>query len=104
MKTISVIVVIMGILGLLAFTNPKLNSFEEFVNQHVKEEVRAKQDPMALILGSLFGGLASRVIAQQTVRCDFVFFSTYDTAFGKEHLRAIGLLNNFFITEQTAFQ
>jgi hypothetical protein len=103
MKTISVLV-IMGISGLLVITNPKLNNFEEFVNQHVKEEIHAKQDPMASILGSLFGGLASRVIAQQTVRCDFVFFSTYDIAIGKEHLRAIGLLNNFFITEQAAFK
>jgi hypothetical protein len=38
-------------------------------------------------------------MTKQTVRKDYVFFSTYDTTFGNEHMQAIGILNNFYITE-----
>ena len=50
-------------------------------------------------LGSLLGGFAANLMTTQTVRKDYVFFSTYDAGFGNEHLRAIGVLNNFYITE-----
>lgn len=58
-----------------------------------------KKDPMAGALGSLLGGFAANLMTKQTVRKDYVFFSTYDTAFGNEQLRAVGVLNNFYITE-----
>ena len=54
---------------------------------------------MAGALGSLLGGFAANLMTKETVRKDYVFFSTYDTAFGNEHIRAIGVLNNFYITE-----
>jgi hypothetical protein len=99
MKLFSITIILIALLGLLAYTNPKLNNYDEFISQRITEETRKEKDPMAGMLGSLFGGFAADLMTKQTVRNDYVFFSTYDTAFGNEHIRAIGVLNNFYITE-----
>lgn len=99
MKLLSIILILIALLGLLAYTNPKLNNYDQFISQRITEETRKEKDPMAGMLGSLFGGFAADLMIKQTVRNDYVFFSTYDTAFGNEHIRAIGVLNNFYITE-----
>jgi hypothetical protein len=83
----------------LAYTNPNLNNYDQFISQRITEETRKEKDPMTGMQGSLFGGFAADLMIKQTVRNDYVFFSTYDTAFGNEHIRAIGILNNFYITE-----
>lgn len=93
-----------GLIGLLVYTNPTLTSYEEFVEQQFKEETLKQRDPLINVFGSLFGGLASSLIIQRTVRHDYVLFSTYDTTFDKEHLKAVGMLNNFFIQEKPDFK
>lgn len=104
MKSFSYIVVSLGILGLLMYTNPTLEKYQEFVHQEFKEEMLKQQDPLVNVFGSLFGGLATNLIIQRTIRHDYVVFSTYDTVFEKEHLKAVGLLNNFWITENPDFK
>jgi hypothetical protein len=99
MKLFSIILILIVLFGLLAYTNPKLDSYDQFINQRITEETRKEKDPVAGVLGSLLGGFAANIMTKQTVRKDYVFFSTYDAAFGNEHLRAIGVLNNFYITE-----
>ena len=99
MKLFSIILILIALLGLLAYNNPKLDNYDEFMSQRITEETRKQNDPMAGALGSLLGGFAANLMTKQTVRKDYVFFSTYDTAFGNEHIRAIGVLNNFYITE-----
>lgn len=99
MKLLPIILVLIALLGLLAYTNPELDDYDQFVNQQFTEESRKAKDPVTGALGSLLGGFAASVMIKQTVRKDYVFFSTYDTAFGNEHMRAIGVLNNFYITE-----
>jgi hypothetical protein len=99
MKLFSIVLILIGLLGLLAYTNPKLDNYDQFIGQRITEETRKAKDPMAGALGSLLGGFAANLMTKQTVRKDYVFFSTYDTAFGNEHIRAIGVLNNFYITE-----
>ena len=99
MKLFSITLILIALLGLLAYTNPKLDNYDQFIGQRITEETRKVNDPMAGALGSLLGGFAANLMAKQTVRDDYVFFSTYDTAFGNEHIRAIGVLNNFYITE-----
>ena len=99
MKLFSIVLILIALLGLLAYTNPKLDNYDQFIGQRITEETRKAKDPMAGALGSLLGGFAANLMTKQTIRKDYVFFSTYDTAFGNEHIRAIGVLNNFYITE-----
>jgi hypothetical protein len=99
MKLFSITLILIALLGLLAYTNPKLSNYDQFISQRITEETKKEKDPLVGVLGSLFGGFAADLMTKQTVRNDYVFFSTYDTAFGNEHIRAIGILNNFHITE-----
>ena len=99
MKLFSIVLILIALLGLLAYTNPKLDNYDQFIGQRITEETRKQNDPMAGALGSLLGSFAANLMTKQTVRKDYVFFSTYDTAFGNEHIRAMGVLNNFYITE-----
>ena len=99
MKLFSIALILIALFGLLAYTNPKLDNYDQFMSQRIAEETRKAKDPMAGALGSLLGGFAANLMTKQTVRKDYVFFSTYDTSFGIEHIRAMGVLNNFYITE-----
>ena len=99
MKLFSITLILIALLGLLAYTNPKLENYDQFISQRITEETRKEKDPVVGALGSLFGGFATNLMTNQTVRKDYVLFSTYDAGFGNEHLRAIGVLNNFYITE-----
>jgi Domain of unknown function (DUF4359) len=99
MKLFSITLILIALFGLLAYTNPGLNNYDQFISQRITEETRKEKDPVSGALGSLLGGLAANLMNTQTVRKDYVFFSTYDTAFGNEHMRTIGVLNNFYITE-----
>ncbi len=99
MKLFSITLILIALSGLLAYTNPGLNDYDQFISQRITEETKKQKDPVAGVLGSLLGGLTANLMTTQTVRKDYIFFSTYDTAFGNEHLRAIGVLNNFYTTE-----
>ena len=104
MKLFSIVIILVALFGLLAYTNPKLDNYDQFISQRITEESRTEKDPVAGALGSFLGGFAANLMTKQTVRKDYVFFSTYDTAFGNEHMRAIGVLNNFYITENPEFK
>ena len=99
MKLFSITLILIALFGLLAYTNPKLDNYDQFISQRITEKTRTEKDPVEGALGSLLGGFAANLMTKQTVRKDYVFFSTYDIAFGNEHMRAIGVLNNFYITE-----
>jgi len=99
MKPILLTIIAVSVLGLLAYTNPTLDHYEEYLQQSILQEAKKSKDPLEQMLGGFFGGLASGFIAKQTVRGDYVFFSTYDTQIDKEHLRAIGVLKNFYVLE-----
>jgi hypothetical protein len=100
MKQLSIILIVIALLGLMTYTNPTLNSYDQFISQRISQVTSKEKDPIAGVLGSLFGGLAANLMTRQTQRNDYVFFSTYDTALDNEHIRAIGMLNNFYLTEQ----
>ena len=99
MKLISITLGVIALLGLLAYTNPKLEQYDQYINQRIIEKSRKAKDPLQGAIGSLLGGFAARLMTQQTVRKDYVLFSTYDTNLGDKHLRAVGVFNNFYITE-----
>lgn len=85
--------------GFLAYTNPRAEAYEQFVAQEIQTELGKHSNPLAGLFGSLVGGFAAELLQRQTLRRDYVLFSTYDTAIGGQHLRALGVLNNFYVLE-----
>lgn len=90
------------LIGLLVYTNPKMDNYVQFIqNQLVQQE--GKDNPLAMFLNAVFGNAINNAIVQATVRNDYVFFSVYDSEFGNNggHLKSIGILNNFIVLERT---
>src|SRR5581483_814482 len=96
MKLLTSTIFVVALLGLLAYKNPTLDGYEHFMRQKITEESKTEVEKA---LGFFLGDFASRFVASQTIRRDYIFLSTYDTEFGGEHLRTLGILNNFFILE-----
>lgn len=99
MKSLSFTIVTVSFLGLLAYTNPTLESYESFVHQQILESAEKRNDTLTRALGYLFGGFASEMFSKLTIRKDYVFLSTYETKIGNEQLRVLGVLRNFIILE-----
>lgn len=96
--------ILIAVLGFLAYTNPKMDGYDQFINQRILEKTRQANNPLEGMIGSVLGGFAAKLMAQQTQRKDYIVFSTYDTAIGDKHIRAIGVLNHFYLTEDQVFQ
>jgi hypothetical protein len=103
MKSLTSALALIVVLGLLTYTNPKMDEYDQFINQRIIERTRKAQDPLEGMIGSVLGGFAAKLLARQTLRKDYLFFSTYDTALGEKHIRSIGILNHFFLTEDQVF-
>jgi hypothetical protein len=100
MKSIVFTLFLIAAGALLAYTNPTLDSYQRYLQQSILKEAKQKEDPLQQALGSLLGGVASSVIASQTVTADYVFWSTYETTLNdNERLRAVGVLKNFYLLE-----
>jgi hypothetical protein len=93
-------IIVLSIVGLLALTNPKLDSYEQHIHQIITQEAD-KRDDVTRTLGTIFGGVASSFIASSTVRNNYVLFSTYDSNLGTRHVKFVGILGNFFQTSST---
>lgn len=104
MKLLAATLIVLAFLGFLAYTNPKMDNYDRFINQRILDKTQKSNDPLQGMIGSVLGGVASRMIAQQTERKDYVFFSTYDTPIGNKHIRSIGILNQFYLTEDQVFK
>jgi hypothetical protein len=100
MRTLSVVIVLVAVLGLMVSTNPTMSDFDTYIRQSViKESEKQTQDSMGRFLGSIVGGVAGSVISSQTVRSDYVFFSLYEARLGPEKLKALGICKNFILLE-----
>ncbi|MEC4750188.1 DUF4359 domain-containing protein [Methylomicrobium sp. Wu6] len=104
MKLLASTLILIAFLGFLAYTNPKMDSYDRFINQRILEKTQKAKDPLQGMIGSVLGGFASRLMVQQTERKDYIIFSTYDTPIGNQHIRAIGILNHFYLTEDQVFE
>lgn len=104
MKLLASTLIPIAILGFLAYTNPKMDGYDQFINQRILEKTRHANDPLEGMIGSVLGGFAAKLLSQQTIRKDYIFFSRYDTAIGNKHIRSIGVLNHFYLTEDQVFQ
>ena len=101
MKRLYITLTLIALFGVLAYTNPSLNNYDDFISQKITEKARKQSDP---VVGSLLGSIAANLLTTQTARKDYIFFSTYDTMFLNKRVQAIGILNNFFITDDSAFK
>ncbi len=100
MKAIAFLMLLIAALGLLAYTNPTLDSYQRYLQQSILRQAKQKANPVEQALGTVLGGVASGIIASQTVRTDYVFWSTYETNLtDSERLRATGALQNFYVLE-----
>ena len=97
MKALIITIVILAVLGLLAYTNPGMQAYQEYVHQRLVQKSTSGQDDLRGAAGMLFSGLASSVLAKATTRSDYVFWSVYNTDFGNEQGKFIGILNNFIV-------
>jgi len=70
MKLFSVTLILIAFFGLLAYTNPGLNNYDQFISQRITEESRNEKDLVMGALGSLLGGFAANLMTTQTARKD----------------------------------
>jgi hypothetical protein len=96
-------IVAVALLGLLVYTNPSLDDYNNFIRQSIiKEGQKQKDDPVGQLLAPLFSGIAGNLVASQTIRTDNVFSRIYSLHFGKERIKALGVLKNFIFLEKPA--
>jgi hypothetical protein len=85
----------------MVYTNPSKDDLSNYVRQYVMKESQEKmKDPHGQFLSTILGGIAGSVMSSQTVRTDYILFSTYGIQFGKERLKALGIFRNFILLEK----
>ena len=105
MRSLATVIALIALLGLMAFTNPSMDDFGNYVRQRViQESQKEMKDPFSQLLGSLMGGLAGGLVSSQTVRTDYIFFSMYELRVGKEGMKALGIFRNFVLLEEPDFK
>lgn len=104
MKSLAIVIALVALLGLMVYSNPSMDDFGDYVRQKVVKESRKEtRDPLGHVLGAIVGGVAGGLVISQTVRTDYVIFSTYELQFGKERLKVLGLLKNFIVLEKPSW-
>jgi hypothetical protein len=102
MKSLAIIIVLVVLVGLMVYTNPSTDDLGNYVRQYVMKESQKKmKDPSSgQFLGTILGGVVGGMVSSQTVRTDYVLFSTYEAQFGKERFKALGIFRNFILLEK----
>ena len=101
MKSLVIIAALLALLSLMVYTNPSMDDLNNYVCQYVIKESQKKiKDPQGQFLGAILGSIAGSVMSSQTVRTDYILFSTYEVQFGKERFRALGIFWNFILLEK----
>ncbi|MFZ0931291.1 MAG: DUF4359 domain-containing protein [Syntrophobacteraceae bacterium] len=101
MKSLVIIIALVALVGLMVYTNPSKDDLSNYVRQYVMKESQKKmKDSRGQLLGTILGGIAGGVLNSQTIRTDYVLFSTYEVQFGKERFKALGIFRNFILLEK----
>jgi hypothetical protein len=101
MKSLAFVIALVAVAGLMLYTNPSMEDFSNYVRQHVIKESQKETDgPFGQALASILGGIAGGVASSQTVRTDYILFSTYEIQLGKERFKALGICRNFIVLEK----
>ena len=101
MKSLTIIIVLLALAGLMVYTNPSMDDLSNYVRQYVMKESQEKmKDPQGQFLSTILGDIVGGVMSSQTVRTDYILFSTYEVQFGKERFKALGIFRNFILLEK----
>ena len=101
MKSLAIIIALVALVGLMVYTNPSKDDLSNYVRQYVmKESQKRMKDPQDQFLSTILGGILGGVMSSQTVRTDYILFSTYEVQFGKERFKAFGIFRNFILLEK----
>ena len=101
MKALAATMALIALIGLMVYTNPSKDDLSDYVRQYVMKESQKKtENYQGQILATFLGGIAGGLISSQTIRTDYVLFSTYELPFGKERFRALGIFKNFILLEK----
>ena len=101
MKYLVIIIALLALVSLMVYTNPSMDDLSNYVRQYViKESQKKMKDPQGQLLGTILGGIAGSVMSSQTLRTDYILFSTYEVQFGKERFKALGIFRNFILLEK----
>jgi hypothetical protein len=99
MKSIAIVIILLCLLGFLAYTNPSMDQYGHFLKNEISDEV-GQGGNVEKALGRLIGGLAGGVLTTATTRTDYLFLSVYETDLGAGELKCLGIVNNFFVLEE----
>jgi len=101
MKSLVIIIALVALVGLMVYTNPSKDDLSNYVRQYVmKESQKRIKDPRGPFLGTILGGIVGSVMSSQTVRTDYILFSTYEVQFGQERFEALGIFRTFILLEK----
>ena len=90
---LGVILIIFAVCGLLFFTNPTMDQYEQYVQQQLKEV--CKHGELSHALGMMLGGVASHLVADASLKNDYFLWSIFEVEFGDNRLRSLGVLDHF---------
>jgi hypothetical protein len=99
MKSMATVIILLVLLGFLAYTNPSMDQYGDFVRDEIQDGV-GQGGQVEKALGRVIGGLAGGVLTSATTRTDYLFFSIYDTDLGTDEIKCLGIVNTFFILEE----
>lgn len=95
MKKIIAALFIVALLGGMFATNPTIDDYSNFMKKEIIDSNKNQSDITKRIT-SLLGGLAGNVIASETTRKNYVFFSIYKSDVYSTKRTCIGIFDNFF--------
>ncbi len=64
MKSIVSALFVIAVGALLAYTNPTLESYQQYLRQSILKQAKRRENPVEQALGAVLGGVASGVIGQ----------------------------------------
>ncbi|HIJ69156.1 MAG TPA: DUF4359 domain-containing protein [Deltaproteobacteria bacterium] len=100
-KPLGIIIALMALACLMVYTNPSKDDLGNYISQYVMKESQKKiKDPQSQLLGTILGGIVGSVMSSQTVRTDYILFSTYEVQFGQERFEALGIFRTFILLEK----
>lgn len=85
------LIIVVGVVGLLAATNPSLSSYVAWFDQSVTTHSSA----LVSTLASIFAGPLRSLIANNTIQQNWIVLSIYHTTLMGQQVTVLGILEHF---------